>query len=89
MLNAKKTTVILSVLLAVSGMALNYSRHESRKRFVEIQTQQQKHDENLIEWGRLQLEKAAWAETGTIEQRARTELAMRAPKTERILVIEQ
>ena len=45
-------------------------------------------DELDIEFGRLQLEQATWAESHRIDQVARTRLGMAFPKTEDIVVVQ-
>ncbi|HHJ11671.1 MAG TPA: cell division protein FtsL [Chromatiales bacterium] len=82
--------VMLGVLvLAVLGSAIGVveARHQSRKLFVELQALERGRDELEIEWGRLQLEQAAWATHGRIERIARERLHMHLPRPDETTVI--
>lgn len=84
--------VILGLLLlAVIGSALGviYSRHESRKLFVELQQLNKQVDELNIEWGRLQLEQSAWSAHGRIERIAGKKLNMKLPDANEVVYIKQ
>lgn len=82
-------TLLSGLVLAVvlSAVAVVYSKHQSRKLFVELQTLYQKIDELDIEWGRLQLEQSTWSSHGRIEEIARKKLNMTLPKANDILYI--
>lgn len=80
----------LAVLLAMvlsSAVGVVFSKHQSRKYFVELQKQNHDRDELNIEWGRLQLEQSTWATHGRIEQSAREKLHMAQPDPNQILLI--
>jgi len=72
-----------------SAVAVIYSKHESRKLFVELQKLHKQVDEINIEWGRLQLEQSAWSSHGRIEKIARKKLHMKLPKADEIKYIKQ
>jgi cell division protein FtsL len=75
--------VILVVLLAAvvgTGVAVVQARHQHRQQFVELSRLERERDELNIEFGRLQLEQATWAETHRIERIARTDLGMKYPE---------
>ena len=84
-------TLILSLLALVmaSALGLVYSKHESRKLFVEVQQLQKQIDELDINWGRLQLEQSAWSAHSRIERIARKRLNMKAPAADEIVYISQ
>ncbi len=82
-------TLILLAAVVVTAIGVVHARHESRKAFVQLVQVDQQYDEMNVEWGRLQLEQATWAETGRVEKVAREELAMRAPRNSEIVVVER
>ncbi len=82
-------TLILLAAVVVTAIGVVHARHESRKAFVQLVQVDQQYDEMNVEWGRLQLEQATWAETGRVENVAREELAMRAPRNSEIVVVER
>ena len=62
-------------------------RHEHRQAFVALTRLERARDELNIEFGRLQLEQATWAESNRVDQVARTRLGMVFPRTEDIVVL--
>lgn len=70
---------VLLVATVASGIGVVYARQESRLRFVELNRLANERDELNIEFGRLQLEQATWAENSRIEQIARGRLGMVSP----------
>jgi len=79
--------LLLGALVFASALALVWTRHESRVRFVEMQSLNARRDELNTEWGRLQLEQATWAEESRIESIAREKLDMHSPGPEDTRVI--
>lgn len=72
--------------LAVLGTAIFVvvARHDSRTHFTVLERLVGERDELNIEWGRLQLEQATWADPHRIEQVATRDLGMRfTPPSER------
>lgn len=82
-----RVNLALGLAVFVTALALVWVRHESRGHFVELQQLNETRDELNVEWGRLQLEQATWAEASRIERLAREELEMRAPASDEIRVI--
>ncbi|MDJ0940393.1 MAG: cell division protein FtsL [Woeseiaceae bacterium] len=80
---------VFAVVCVVSAMALVYTKHESRKLFVELEQLTRERDELNIEWGQLQIEQSTWATHARIEKVAADDLQLKRPKTEEIYVIEQ
>jgi len=83
---------IVAVLLLVcvgSAIALIYSRHDSRKLFVELEQLTKERDELNIEWGQLQIEQSTWATHARIEKVALEELSLVRPQSSEIFVIER
>ncbi len=84
-------SVVVLLVLAIMGssLAVIYSKHQSRKLFVELQGLEKEIDELNIDWGRLQLEQSAWSSHGRIEKVARTRLKMKLPDADEVLYIKQ
>lgn len=80
------TFVLLTVVVG-SAIGVIYSKHRSRRLFVQLQEVQQERDQLNIEWGRLQLEQGAWATRGRIERIARERLDMRMPNQNDMVIL--
>lgn len=80
--------VLLVLLVVGSGIAVVHARQEHRQQFVALSALERERDELNIEFGRLQLEQATWAETNRIEQIAQTQLDMRYPQVQDLQVIQ-
>lgn len=79
----------LAVVCVISALALVYTKHESRKLFIELETLTDERDELNIEWGQLQIEQSTWATHARIEQVASDELQLTRPDTTEIFVIQK
>ena len=82
--------LLLVVLLActiASAIGVVFMRHRHRQLFVELSRLEHARDELNIEFGRLQLEQATWAESNRVDQVARARLGMVFPRTEDIVVL--
>ena len=82
-------TIAFAVVCVMSAMALIYTKHESRKLFVELEALTTERDELNIEWGQLQIEQSTWATHARIERVATEELSLARPKPTEIYVIER
>lgn len=80
---------IFAIVCVVSAMALIYTKHESRKLFVELETLTDQRDELNIEWGQLQIEQSTWATHARIEKVALDDLELLRPEATDIYVIER
>jgi cell division protein FtsL len=69
----------LALITVATAVAVVYARQESRRLFVQLAALENERDELNVEFGRLQLEQATWAETNRIETIARGELGMTFP----------
>ena len=78
---------LLIVAAIVSAIGVVQIRHESRQRYIELRSLHAERDELNIEYGRLQLEQATWAEMSRIERVAREELGLVRPDPSRITVV--
>jgi cell division protein FtsL len=92
-LEAKTQPAVLVLVFAavcvMSAMALVFTKHESRKLFVELETLTRERDELNIEWGQLQIEQSTWATHARIEQVALDRLSLVRPRSTEIFVIER
>lgn len=77
----------LIAAVMTSAIGLVYSKHLSRKLFVELQHLKQQVTDLDTEWGRLQLEQSAWAGHGRIERIAREKLLMKQPEADAVVFI--
>ena len=83
------TLVMLMLLGAVLASALGvvWTRHESRVLFVILTTLQNQRDELNIEYGKLELEQATYAEPRRIDDQARQKLGMVNPRPQDIRLL--
>jgi cell division protein FtsL len=78
---------ILFVVVMATAIGLVYSKHKTRKLFVELQLLNKEVISLNTEWGQLQLEQSAWSDHGRIEQIARKRLDMVIPEAEQVAFI--
>ena len=78
---------LLVVAIVASALIVVRDRHEHRQAFVQLSRLDRARDELNIEFGRLQLEQATWAESNRVDQVARTRLGMTFPRTEDTVVL--
>ncbi len=71
---------LLLTLVLSSAMTVIYVKHESRLLFAELRSIQKLQDQEVIEWGRLQLQNSTLATHSNVESRARKTLKMRMPE---------
>jgi cell division protein FtsL len=81
--------LVFAVVCVLSAMALVYTKHESRKLFVELEQFTHERDQLNIEWGQLQIEQSTWAQHARIEQVATDDLSLVRPEATEIFVIER
>ena len=82
--------VLLAVLVVANvatALLIVRDRHEHRLAFVAINKLDKARDELNIEFGRLQLEQATWAQANRIDQVARQKLGMKFPESDDIVVV--
>ena len=72
--------VVLAIAVLFSGMAVALVKYESRKLFTEMEKLRMQRDELAVDWSRLQIELATWAEQGRVKAEAVERLQMRAPQ---------
>lgn len=80
---------VFAIVCVLSAMAVVYTKHESRKLFVELEELSHERDELNIEWGQLQIEQSTWATHARIEKVATDDLSLSRPTSSEIYVIER
>ena len=70
--------VMLLLICAVvaSSISVVYTKHQSRKSFIELQVLASERDAMDVEWGQLQLELSTLTSEGQVEIAARNRLGM-------------
>ena len=79
-MNSKFWFSLLLTLVLGSALTVIYVKHESRVLFAELRNIQKQQDQQVIEWGRLQLQNTTLATHSNVESRARKDLKMRLPE---------
>lgn len=83
----RSVLVVLVLASILSAIGVVHARHRHRQLFVELSRLEKARDELNIEFGRLQLEQATWAESNRVDQLARAKLGMKFPETGEIVVV--
>ena len=78
---------VLVVASVISAIGVVHARHQHRQLYVDLTRLERARDELNIEFGRLQLEQATWAESNRIDQVARNKLGMKFPGPGEIVVV--
>jgi len=78
-----------ALVCVLSSIALVYTKHESRKLFVELEGLTLERDNLNIEWGQLQIEQSTWATHARIERVATDDLSLARPASSEIFIIER
>ena len=88
-MKALQTTLLLALFAAVLASAIGvvWARYESRVLFVKLTALQNQRDEMNIEYGRLELEQATFAEPRRIDEEARSQLGMLDPRPQDIRLL--
>ena len=79
-MNATFRFPLLVILVLGSALSVIYVKHQSRVLFAELRALQKLQDQEVIEWGRLQLQNTTLATHSNVETRARKDLQMRLPE---------
>jgi len=80
---------VFATVCVLSAMAVVYTKHESRRLFVELESLTDERDRLNIEWGQLQIEQSTWATHARIEKVATDDLLLVRPDSSEIFVIER
>ncbi|EIL91194.1 cell division protein [Rhodanobacter spathiphylli B39] len=79
--------LVLLVAVLASALGVVWTRHESRVLFVNLTALQNQRDELNIEYGKLELEQATYAEPRRIDDEARQKLGMVDPRPQDIRLL--
>jgi len=82
-----KQAIFIYGLVLLLALSLVYTRVMTRSLYLQLQAEQQYRDDFNVEWGRLLLQEARYAEPRYIEKVARQKLGMIFPAREKISVI--
>jgi len=88
----QRILIVVALLFSVvlgSAILLVYSKHQSRKLFVELQQLKYQVNNLNTEWSQLQLEQSAWSGHGRIERIARDRLSMVMPQPDEVVFVQQ
>jgi cell division protein FtsL len=78
---------MLIVATLGSGIAVVYARQMHRQMFIQLNTLERERDDLNIEFGKLQLEQATYAENNRVEQIATGKLGMVIPNGKDVVVV--
>ena len=81
--------LLMLLVVAVTGSALTvvYVKHESRSLFAELRKVQKQQDQQVIHWGRLQLQSSTLLTQSNVESTARKKLGMVMPESIQIVTM--
>lgn len=82
-----KLNLALVVVLVVCALSVVSARHQARKLFIALQSEQAHARALDVEWGQLQLEISTWLMHNRVEEVARDRLKMAIPDPRRIYVL--
>jgi cell division protein FtsL len=82
-----RLNLLLLAVLVGCALSLVTSRHQARKLFVELETEQTAARGYETEYGQLQLEQSTWALPARIEKIAREQLKMQLPGPGRVELV--
>ena len=79
--------IVLALANVLTAIAVVQARHRHRQLFIELSRLVKSRDDLNIEFSRLQLEQATWAESNRVDEVARTRLGMKTPEPAEIVVV--
>lgn len=82
-----RLNLLLLALLIACALGLVSSQHQARKRFGELEREEERSRQLRVEYGQLQLEAGTWAERARVERIAGRQLRMRVPEAKRLQVV--
>ena len=84
------SVLILTTLISftmVSGLAVVLKEHQNRTAFNELQELKDERNELEVKWGQLLIEQSTFGVEGRVEQKAVSDLKMKLPATEEIVMV--
>lgn len=88
-MNSYVVVLLLIMGIVSSGVGLVYTKHQSRKLFIELQVLQGLRDDLEIEWEMLQLEESTLTTEAVVDQAARVRLNMMVPDANSVIYIKR
>jgi cell division protein FtsL len=82
-----KLNLALVVVLVICALSVVSARHQARKLFIALQSEQAHARALDVEWGQLQLEISTWLMHNRVEEVARDRLKMAIPDPRHIYVL--
>ena len=79
-MDSKLWLSLLLTLVIGSALTVIFVKHQSQVLFAELRSIQKQQDQQVIEWGRLQLQNTTLATHSNVESRARKDLEMQLPQ---------
>ena len=82
-----KLNLVLVAVLVACALSVVSARHQARKLFIALQSEQAHARALDVEWGQLQLEISTWLMHNRVEEVARDRLKMAIPDPRHIYVL--
>ena len=79
-MNNRTAVALLLTMVLGSALTVIYVKHQSRVLFADLRSVQKQQDQQVIQWGRLQLQNTTLAAHSNVEARARKDLKMHLPE---------
>ena len=79
-MNNRTAFALLLTMVLGSALTVIYVKHQSRVLFADLRSVQKQQDQQVIQWGRLQLQNTTLAAHSNVEARARKDLKMQLPE---------
>ncbi|HEY9032717.1 MAG TPA: cell division protein FtsL [Pseudomonadales bacterium] len=86
---ANRTTAVLWLLVVASALAVVYSHHGSRQRFIHWQQQLAEQREFEVALGQLLIEKSSLTAYSRLEHLAAKKLNMQIPAGEQVILVQE
>ncbi len=78
---------LLWLALVLSALSVIYVSHLCRQLYNELSKLEQEANALQVEWGRYLLEQSSWASLSRVEQLAESQLQMRVPEPDEIIIV--
>lgn len=82
-------TLLLAIIVMLSGLAVVYVSDLNRRAFMEVQAAQGYQNQIHLDWEKLLLEESTWSTQARIQSLAQERLRMAAPNTGQIVMIKE
>ncbi len=80
-------TLLLGILVLITGLAIIYVADLNRQLNIELQTAQSAQNQLRVDWGKLLLEETTWSTQERIQALAQGRLGMQNPNIKQIVMI--